>query len=203
LLQAKDVANVTPSRYENKLKVGAVCMNRCTKLLQPFDREKDGRVFTCKDCNFQTCTNCDKPEHSNETCREYLDRLRTVHAAAEDATHASFRNCPSCDALFDTEGCGFTQCRGGPGDNMTGCGYRFCSRCMIPWVGEDSAYTGGKEAHGEDCLYRNRDRPSDHALKRRFKEPDDVQARIDQKDLENEIKREAKKAKKTSGRKQK
>jgi hypothetical protein len=66
---------------------------------------------------------------------------------------------------------------------------------MIPWVGEDSAYTGGKEAHGEECLYRTRDRPSEHAVKRRFVEPDDVQARIDQKDIDNKTKLEAKKAK--------
>ena len=162
--------------------------------LQPFDREKDGRVFTCKDCNFQSCVNCDKSEHSNETCREYRDRLYSIHAKAENATHSAFSNCPSWDALSETEGCGFTQCRGGPHDNRTGCGYRFCSGCRISWVGEGSAYTVGKEAHGEDCLCRSRDRPSEHALKRRFKELDDVQARIDQKDLKNKIRREAKKA---------
>ena len=71
---------------------------------------------------------------------------------------------------------------------------------MIPWVGEGSAYTGGREAHGEGCVYRTRDRPSEHALKRRFEEPDDVQARIDQKDLKNKIRREAKKAKTSGGR---
>lgn len=160
-------------------------MDRCTKALQPFDRDKDGRVFTCKDCGFRACVDCDKPEHLNETCREYRDRLYTAHATAENATHTAFRNCPSCTMLFDTERCGFTACK---------CGYRFCSGCMIPWVGENSAYTGGKEAHGDDCVYRIRDRPSEHALKRRFKETDEVQARIDQKDLENEIRREAKKA---------
>jgi hypothetical protein len=65
---------------------------------------------------------------------------------------------------------------------------------MIPWVGEGSAYLGGKSAHGEGCLYLTRDRPSKHSLKRRFEEPADVQARIDQKDLDNKNKREAKKA---------
>ena len=160
-------------------------MDRCTKLLQPFDREIDGRVFTCKDCGFQACFDCDKPEHKGETCREYCDRLHAIHAGSENATHEEYRSCPSCDLLFDTEKCGFTQCR---------CGYRFCSGCMIPWVGMGSAYTGGKEAHGQDCLYRTRDRPSKHSVKRRFKEPDDVQARIDQKDLDNENKRKAKRA---------
>jgi hypothetical protein len=160
-------------------------MNRCTKFLQPFDRKKDGRVFTCKDCGFQACFDCDKPEHKGETCREFKDRLRTSHGAAEDLTYEAFRNCPSCDMMFDTERCGYTKCE---------CGWRFCSGCMIPWVGIGSAYTGGKEAHGEECVYRNRDRPSTHCVKRRFKEPDDVQARIDQKDRENEIRREAKKA---------
>ena len=166
-------------------------MNRCTKVLQPFDRGKDGRVFACKDCGFEACFDCDKPEHKDETCREYRDRLYSTHADAENATHSAFRTCPSCDLLFDTDGCGYTLCK---------CGYRFCSGCMIPWVGEGSAYTGGKEAHGEDCVYRNRDRPSEHALKRRFKEPDDVQARIDQKDLKNKIRLEAKKAKTSGGR---
>jgi hypothetical protein len=69
---------------------------------------------------------------------------------------------------------------------------------MIPWVGMGSAYTGGKEAHGQHCLYRTRDRPSKHSVKRRFEEPADVQARIDQKDFENEIRREAKKARLSS-----
>lgn len=160
-------------------------MDRCTKLLQPFDREKDGRVFTCKDCGFAACFDCDKPEHKGETCREHCDRLSTVHAKSEHATHEEYRNCPSCDLLFDTERCGYTPCK---------CGYRFCSGCMIPWVGMGSAYTGGKEAHGQDCLYRTRDRPSRHSVEGRFREPDDVQARIDQKDLDNENKREAKRA---------
>jgi hypothetical protein len=162
-------------------------MNRCTDNLQPFDRETDGRVFSCKDCGFQSCADCDKPEHQNETCREYRDRLNAVHAAAENATRNAFANCPNCDVLFEKEGCRYVWCES--------CKYRFCAGCMIPWVGEGSAYTGGKEAYGEDCLYRTRDRPSEHALKRRFREPDDVQARIDQKDVENETKREAKKAK--------
>ena len=142
-------------------------------------------MFTCKDCGFQVCVDCDKPEHSNETCREYLDRLRTAHAAAEDATHETYRSCPSCTSLFETEKCGFTQCE---------CGWRFCSGCMIPWVGIGSAYIGGKEAHGDDCLYRTRDRPSKHSVKRRFEEPAEVQARIDQKDLKNKNRLEAKKA---------
>lgn len=160
-------------------------MNRCTRLLQPFDRETNGRVFTCKDCAYEACVDCDKPEHKNETCHAYRERLSVAHAAAEQKTHEAFKSCPSCDMLFDTEKCGFTQCK---------CGYRFCSGCMIPWVGEGSAYLGGKAAHGQGCLYLTRDRPSKHSLKRRFQEADDVQARIDQKDLVNKNRREAKKA---------
>jgi hypothetical protein len=160
-------------------------MNRCTKTLQPFNRSQDGRVFTCRNCATQTCVDCDKPEHKNETCSTYRERLSAIHGAAEQATHTAFKSCPSCDGLFETEGCGFTKCE---------CGYRFCSGCMIPWVGEGSAYLGGKAARGEGCVYLTRDRPSKHSLKRRFEEPVDVQARIDQKDLDNTTKREAKKA---------
>jgi hypothetical protein len=161
------------------------CMNRGTRDLQPFDRSKDGRMFTCKDCATQTCVDCDKPEHTRVACSTYQERLSAVHGAAEQAIHKAFKSCPSCDALFETEGCRFTKCK---------CGYRFCSGCMIPWVGEGSAYLGGKAAHGEGCLYLTRDRPSKHSLKRRYEEPKDVQARIEQKDLDNRNKREAKKA---------
>jgi hypothetical protein len=158
-------------------------MNRCTKVLQFFNSSQDGRVFTCKNCASQTCVDCDRPEHKNESCSTYRERQSAIHGAAERKTHKAFKCCPSCDMLFDKEKCQFTQCK---------CGYRFCSGCMIPWVGEGSAYLAGKAAHGEGCPYLTRDRPSEHSLKRRFQEPADVQARIDQRDLDNKNKREAK-----------
>lgn len=87
--------------------------------------------------------------------------------------------------LFDKEMCGFTVCE---------CKFRFCSRCIAPWVGEGSAYLWGKEAHGEWCLYRTRDSPSKHSLVNRFQETDEVQARIDERKRDNKVKLEAKKA---------
>lgn len=105
----------------------------------------------------------------SETCAEYRNRVVQApqHADAEAATLEAFDKCPSCDTFFVLEGedgrsagCGYTQC--------TACGYRFCSRCLIPWVGESSAYLGGRKAHLRGCLYRTRDKDSKHALSRRF-----------------------------------
>lgn len=174
------------SRYNDKPKPGMICMDRCTHSLQPFDRETDGRVFTCSDCGYQTCVDCDRPEHKNESCLDYRARMDTVHARAEQMTHGTFDSCPDCDMLFDKEGCGFVVCEH--------CKHRFCSRCMALWVGERSAYLWGKEAHEERCLYRTRDSPSKHSLGNRFQETDEVQARIDERKLVNEMKLEARKA---------
>ena len=66
---------------------------------------------------------------------------------------------------------------------------------MIPWAGEDSAYLGGKAAHGEGCLYRTRDAPSAHGLKRRFEENEETKNRLQEKAEAKKLKREEKKAK--------
>lgn len=153
-------------------------MARCTSLRQPFDREKEGRVFICSSCGFQVCVDCDRPEHVDESCEKYHARQTELHATAEQQTRDLFKSCPSCDATIEPEKCGYTQCH---------CGYRFCSRCMIPWVGEGSAYMLGKEAHGEGCLCRARDKQSRHGLGHRFKDPEDVQERNDARDAANKL----------------
>lgn len=175
-------------RYEKKLASKRVlCMNRCTKpgLRQAFDRQKDGRVFTCAHCDLQVCIDCDRPEHVDETCAEYGLRLFAVHGDAEAETSANFRYCPSCNVTYDHEGCGYTECRS--------CKHRFCDHCMVPWVGEGSVYSAGKEAHGEGCLYRTRDRTSKYALKHRFQETEEVLQRIAVQDKANKAKLEARK----------
>jgi hypothetical protein len=60
---------------------GYICMNRCqrSKAPQAYDREKNGRIFTRASCEFQVCTECDRPEHSNGTCFEYKSRLAADH----------------------------------------------------------------------------------------------------------------------------
>lgn len=147
------------TRYTEKLTTGIVCMNRCTSFHQPHNRETDGRVFTCATCAFAVCTDCDRPEHLGETCDEYTTRHGTVHGDAEAKTYAAFRACPSCKALFTKDKCGFTQCN---------CGFRFCSGCMVPWVGVGSVYDKGRLAHGEACRYRTREKESKHGLKHKF-----------------------------------
>lgn len=52
----------------------------------------------------------------------------------------------------------------------------------------------GKEAHGEGCLCRARDKQSRHGLGHRFKDPEDVQERNDARDAANKLKRETKNA---------
>lgn len=118
----------------------------CSRLRQDYNRTRDGRVFTCADCSFQVCTDCDRPEHVGEVCAEYLARLAAVHGEAETKTREAFGVCPECNATgeLDKTNC-HTQC--------DGCGYRFCSKCMVNWVGEGSAYLWGKEAHKPKCKY--------------------------------------------------
>lgn len=129
------------------LEKGYVCMNHCDrfKTVQAYEREKDGRIFTCADCKFQVCTDCDGPEHTGETCAKYKQRLPNVHSEAEMQTHKAYKSC----TLVETEKASYhTQCD---------CGYHFCSSCMVNWVGEGSAYFAGKEAHLPGCRYRSRD----------------------------------------------
>lgn len=160
-------------------------MARCSRLRQAYDREKDGRVFTCADCNFQVCTDCDRPEHVGESCTEYLARIVAVHGEAETKTREAFAACPDCTAtiLPDEANC-HTQCE---------CGYQFCSKCMVNWVGEGSAYLWGKEAHKAGCKYRVRDAESKHSLRNRWLQTNEVQDRIDANKEKNHIRNEAKK----------
>ena len=104
---------------------------------------------------------------------EYRTRviLDTKHAQDEQSTRAAFKACPSCNSIFEMErGCGYTKC--------SACEYRFCSRCLIPWVGKHGAYLVGKRAHLEGCLYRTRDVEGMHGLKRRFEVDEWVEERI-------------------------
>jgi hypothetical protein len=91
-------------RYSfKKLLKGYVCMNRCKESLQEtqdYNRELDGRVFTCTHCHFQACIDCDRPEHANESCAEYRKRQEATHGRAEALTHRAFKSCPGCDATI-------------------------------------------------------------------------------------------------------
>ena len=120
------------------LNKGYICMNRCNeskKTVQPYDREKNSRIFTCASCKFQVCTSCDRPEHTAETCHEYKSRLAAFHSEAEIQTHKAYKSCPECNTLVELEKAScYTQCN---------CGYQFCSSCMVNWVGEGSAYLAG------------------------------------------------------------
>jgi len=58
------------------------------------------------------------------------------------------------------------------------CQFRFCDRCKIPWVGDGSAYLGGKGAHGAKCLYRTRETESTHGLSDRYSNGDDTDAEL-------------------------
>lgn len=146
-------------------------------VLQPHSRKDDGRVFACKFCDFETCIDCDRPEHVDETCDEY--RLRAVdrpqHNKAEVANGKKFERCPSCAAFWQwakgAKGCGYTKCEA--------CKFRFCGNCMIPWVGEGSAYLLGKSGHKVGCRYRTKDTESTKALMKRHESDFQASARID------------------------
>ena len=183
-------------RYDLKLTdtTRRFCQDRCPKSrafgLQAHDRTTDDRVFTCQFCDFATCIDCDRPEHIGETCYEYRTRVifAPQHVKAHAATWNKYKMCPACDSVFELEkghGCYL----------MCACGYRFCEKkcCLIPWVGEDSAYLLGKAGHHEGCKYRERDDPSIHTLKNRFEERDEVKDRLAKKKLQQKMKREAKK----------
>lgn len=70
-----------------------------------------------------------------------------------------------------------------------GCGFRFCAKCLIPWVGEGSDYLCGKEQHREDCRYYKKFKPSMYSLKRRFEQVDGSK-----EDEDNEVGKLKKKA---------
>jgi hypothetical protein len=186
--------SLTRPRYSfKKLLKGYVCMSRCKKSLQgtqSYNRELDGRVFTCTHCRFQACIDCDRPEHAHESCAEYRKRQEATHGRAEALTHKAFKSCPGCDATIQPRkpNC-HTQCES--------CGYQFCSKCMIPWVGEGSALLVGKEAHSVGCKYRTRDAESKHSLPNRWVQTDEVQQRLDQKEDRKRARDEQKKRSRT------
>ncbi|EMC91787.1 hypothetical protein BAUCODRAFT_28038 [Baudoinia panamericana UAMH 10762] len=148
---------------------------------QKYNRARDGRIFTCKVCAYQTCTDCDRPEHVNETCDEYQTRYHKnpAHSRAEAATSAldvknepkqtPLKICPSCTVLFELKKCGHTVCA---------CGHRFCGRCLRPWTGEGSAFLCGRFAHRDTCLYRERATNSGHTLHGRSAMLDEVYSNL-------------------------
>ena len=69
---------------------------------------------------------------------------------------------------------------------------------MIAWVGEGSAYLGGKRAHFEGCRYRANAEDSTHTLKRRFEEDEETKGRVELIVMARERNREAKKARKAA-----
>jgi hypothetical protein len=115
---------------------------------QPHDSETDGRIFTCNFCKHQSCTTCDHPEHAGEACDKYQERIGIQYDADPIALHAKVdgkvsKSCPSCKSYFIiVDGCGYTTC--------SACQYRFCQRCLVPWVGEGSEYQLGREVYGTD-----------------------------------------------------
>ena len=121
---------------------------------------------------------CDRPEHDNETCDEYHARAvnQPQHLRAEAATAGKFDRCPNiaCGAFWEWEskkkGCGHTKC--------AACKFQFCGICMLPWVGEGSAYLLGKEAHGEGCRYRKKEAESGYGLKRRHESDEQGRKRL-------------------------
>jgi hypothetical protein len=154
---------------------GYICMHRCDGFMtvQPYDREADGRIFTCADCKFQVCTDCDRPEHTSETCLEYESRLAAIHSEDEIKTHEAFKSCPDCKTLVEPEKAScYTQCA---------CGFQFCSSCLVNWVGAGSAYLAGKEAHSPRCKYRLRDAENKHLLGNRWQQTGEVQETLEVK----------------------
>lgn len=159
------------------------CQARCNgpdTASQSFDREKDGRVFTCNDCKFQTCVDCDRPEHPDKTCEEIQFRLRNDPAEIATVTSTKWLMCPECGVTGEPDGgCGYIQCVGT--ETLGGCGHRFCSHCRINWVGDKSAYAGGQAAHANDCPYRNRGWDSTHNLTHRFQLSDEAEKKKKEK----------------------
>lgn len=147
-------------------------------VLQPHNRKEDGRVFTCKFCDFKTCIDCDRPEHDKETCEQYRTRVidQPHHVRDEAATEQQSKHCPGCHVAWEWhprgKKCGYTSC--------DVCKFRFCGSCLVPWIGAGGAYDLGKMAHGGDCRYRTR--PSGHGLKKKHNWEGEKQARAVAKD---------------------
>lgn len=181
-------------RYEDKLNStdGFKCQARCTasKLnpkdpkspvrFQPYDRERNGRVFTCAYCNFATCTDCDLPEHHGETCSEQKARIASSTGHARDEALAakalqSFARCPCCTTpYFVSSGdCNFLSCMA--------CKYRFCGGCDAAWTGDGSHYFLGKEAHKAGCHNRERLVPTKYGYLNRWQESVEVEATLSAK----------------------
>ncbi|KAK4494556.1 hypothetical protein PRZ48_013912 [Zasmidium cellare] len=187
----------TMTRYHKKkaavkeFKCQARCQGTDTPA-QPFDREKDGRIFTCKNCSFQTCVDCDRPEHPEKTCEEVQASIREDPAEIATATAEKLLSCPKCHVTGKSDGCGYTVC---VGQGMSGgCGHRFCGHCLIDWVGgEGSAYACGQTAHATDCKYYNQELDSSHNFSHRFPRSKEAQKLFDAK---KEHKRELAKARK-------
>ncbi|PPJ57509.1 hypothetical protein CBER1_06239 [Cercospora berteroae] len=135
------------------------CQARCKGIdtpFQHFDRATEGRIFVCQVCNFATCTDCDRPEHVGETCVQYQQRMKDdlVRITAEAATREK-DHCPNCKVPYEhiKNSCGYTICSSDVAQVPGGCGFRFCSGCRIPWVGESSAYLGGRPQHLPFCKH--------------------------------------------------
>jgi hypothetical protein len=162
-------------------------MGGCPRERQSFEREKDGRVFTCKRCGSRTCVDCDRPEHVGENCDEY--QARTMRAPTHVTAGApsrqilqAYKRTPCCDTPFQRERCNYIVC--------VACKFQFCSDCLVPWVGEHGALTNGKDAHKHGCHYKAMEKSSTHTLKHRFEENRDVLDKFREDIKAKKVKRE-------------
>ncbi|KAF2636008.1 hypothetical protein P280DRAFT_510790, partial [Massarina eburnea CBS 473.64] len=133
---------------------------------QIHDSDNDGNIFRCGACGFRACVTHDVPFHTDETCRQYDERMqreeserteeiglrREQEAASLEVVGKTAVQCPGCGMnIQKTGGCDHMTCsRAG-----AGCGYEFCYVCRAPYNGTEGIFQIGNSAHASNCNYHS------------------------------------------------
>lgn len=94
-----------------------------------WDIDPNEKVLTCRECNKNTCLDCNQLEHKGRPCDKIRIRIE------ESMTRNNFLVCSNCSrCIFKESGCDAIRCP---------CGNNMCWACKRSW--------GSTDAHGCSC----------------------------------------------------
>lgn len=130
--------------FSMSVSAAGVPIHRCPRCDFAADVPESQRVFSCLQCQFESCIECGQEAHIPFKCEEVEKDKRDTNqrVTVEEAISAALiRKCPSCKKPFvKTEGCNKMRC---------GCGAFSCYLCQRKIQGYDHFCQTAHCTHGQ------------------------------------------------------
>ncbi|CAF1100771.1 unnamed protein product [Adineta steineri] len=138
-------------QYENKLSMKYVetmenflwCAHGCGHGVQLVDNQMV--CYRCTHCKEKTCVQHRVRWHTNMTCLEYDEKLKSDQEEQDNQTwlHSHTKTCPGCKVSIEkNEGCDHMTCRH--------CKHEFCWICLVDYK---LIRRHGRHYHNHTCTY--------------------------------------------------